>query len=52
MITAVDTSVLSAIAKGEGDAERWTDVLASARSDGDLCDVSGKISTWAQQIYA
>ena len=41
MITAVDTSVLVAIAKGEADAERWTAVLASARGEGDLiiCDV-------------
>lgn len=41
MITAVDTSVLIAIAKGEADAEPWTEVLATARSDGDLviCDV-------------
>jgi hypothetical protein len=41
MITAVDTSVLIAIAKGEADAERWTEALATARSDGDLiiCDV-------------
>jgi len=41
MITAVDTSVLIAIAKGEADAEQWTDVLATARSAGDLviCDV-------------
>ena len=41
MITAVDTSVLIAIAKGEPDAHRWTDLLAAARADGDLviCDV-------------
>ena len=41
MITAVDTSVLVAITKGEADAWRWTDVLASARAEGDLviCDV-------------
>ena len=41
MITAVDTSVLVAIAKGEAAAHRWTDLLAAARADGDLviCDV-------------
>ena len=41
MITAVDTSVLIAIAKGEPDARRWTDLLAAVRADGDLviCDV-------------
>lgn len=41
MITAVDTSVLVAIAKGEGEARRWTDLLAAVRADGDLviCDV-------------
>ena len=41
MITAVDTSVLVAIAKGEAEARRWTDLLAAARADGDLviCDV-------------
>ncbi len=41
LITAVDTSVLVAIAKGEADAFRWTDLLAEMRGDGDLviCDV-------------
>ncbi|MEA2625162.1 MAG: hypothetical protein QOD06_1207 [Candidatus Binatota bacterium] len=41
MTTAVDTSVLIAIATGETDAERWVDVLISARSDGEvvICDV-------------
>jgi hypothetical protein len=41
MITAVDTSVLIAIAKGEPNAERWVDLLADARGDGELvmCDV-------------
>jgi predicted nucleic acid-binding protein len=39
--TAVDTSVLIAIAKGEGDAEAWIDLLIAARSEGELaiCDV-------------
>ena len=41
MITAVDTSVLIAITKAEADARAWIDVLAAARSDGELviCDV-------------
>lgn len=41
MITAVDTSVLIAVAKGEADAERWTEALATAQGEGDLiiCDV-------------
>jgi predicted nucleic acid-binding protein len=41
MITAVDTSVLIAIAKGEPEAHRWADLLAAARAEGDLviCDV-------------
>ena len=41
MITAVDTSVLIAIAKGEPEARRWTDLLAAARAEGDLviCEV-------------
>ena len=41
MITAVDTSVLIAIAKHESDAHAWVEVLAAANSDGDLviCDV-------------
>lgn len=41
MITAVDTSVLVAIAKGEATAPKWTERLAAARADGDLviCDV-------------
>lgn len=39
--TAIDTSVLIAIAKGEDEAERWVDVLARAGDEGDLviCDV-------------
>ena len=41
MITAVDTSVLIAVAKGETEAYRWTDLLAAARVAGDLviCEV-------------
>jgi predicted nucleic acid-binding protein len=41
MITAVDTSVLIAIAKHEPDAEAWVDVLAEAHAGGELviCDV-------------
>jgi len=41
MTTAVDTSVLIAIAKGEAAASRWIDLLATARAEGDLviCDV-------------
>jgi hypothetical protein len=41
MTTAVDTSVLIAIVKGEPEAERWVDVLHGARGEGDLiiCDV-------------
>lgn len=41
MITAVDTSVLIAITKGEASAHEWTDVLARAQADGDLvaCEV-------------
>jgi predicted nucleic acid-binding protein len=41
MITAIDTSVLIAIAKGETPARRWIDRLATARAEGDLviCDV-------------
>jgi predicted nucleic acid-binding protein len=41
MITAVDTSVLIAIAKAEADAEEWTDLLVKAQMEGDLviCDV-------------
>jgi hypothetical protein len=44
MITAVDTSVLIAIAKGEAAAHRWTDLLAAARAEGDLviCDVGAR----------
>jgi predicted nucleic acid-binding protein len=39
--TAVDTSVLIAIAKGEADAEAWVELLIGARAEGDLvvCDV-------------
>jgi hypothetical protein len=41
MITAVDTSVLIAIAKAEPSAHEWTNLLARAHADGDLvvCDV-------------
>lgn len=41
MTTAVDTSVLIAIVKGEANAERWIEVLAAARAEGELvvCDV-------------
>ena len=41
MITAIDTSVLVGIAKGEANAPRWVDVLAAARAEGELviCDV-------------
>ncbi len=36
MITAVDTSVLIAIAKHEPDAHAWVEVLADAHGDGDV----------------
>ena len=41
MITAVDTSVLIAIAKNEADAEAWVGVLAKAQVQGEvlICDV-------------
>jgi hypothetical protein len=41
MTTAIDTSVLIAIAKGEAGAQAWTDLLASARAEGELviCDI-------------
>lgn len=41
MITAVDTSVLIAIAKAETDAEQWVNLLIAAETEGDLvvCDV-------------
>lgn len=41
MITAVDTSVLIAIAKHEPHAEAWVEVLAEAHGDGEvvICDV-------------
>lgn len=41
MITAVDTSVLIAIAKAESDARKWTNRLVEAQNEGDLviCDV-------------
>jgi predicted nucleic acid-binding protein len=41
MITAVDTSVLIAVTKGESDAYGWIEVLAAARADGELviCEV-------------
>ena len=40
MTTAVDTSVLIAIAKGEADAEAWVELLIVARAEGELvvCD--------------
>lgn len=41
MPSAVDTSVLLAIAKGEPDAAGWLDLLISLQTEGDLviCDV-------------
>ncbi len=41
MTTAVDTSVLIAIAKGEAGARAWTDTLATARGEGEvvICDL-------------
>lgn len=36
MITAIDTSVLIAIAKGEPSAEQWVDLLEETRAGGDL----------------
>ena len=41
MTTAVDTSVLIAIAKGEADGEAWVELLIGARAEGELvvCDV-------------
>lgn len=41
MRTAIDTSVLIAIAKDEPNAEAWVETLASAHAGGDLviCDV-------------
>ena len=41
MTTAVDTSVLIAIAMGETSAAAWIDLLIEARSEGELviCDV-------------
>jgi predicted nucleic acid-binding protein len=41
MITAVDTSVLISIAKGEAGSSAWVDLLADARKSGELiiCDV-------------
>lgn len=41
MITAVDTSVLIAITKGEESAEGWAETLARSRSEGEavVCDV-------------
>jgi predicted nucleic acid-binding protein len=41
VITAVDTSVLIAIAKGEATARAWTELLGRAGSEGDLvlCEV-------------
>jgi predicted nucleic acid-binding protein len=48
VITAVDTSVLLAIAKAEPSAPRWADALEKARADGELviCDVV------AAELYA
>jgi len=39
--TAIDTSALIAVAKGEATARAWVDLLIRARSEGDLviCDV-------------
>lgn len=41
MITAVDTSVLIAIAKAEANAREWTGLLVRAQAEGDLviCEV-------------
>lgn len=41
MKTAIDTSVLIAIAKGEARAHAWVELLIRARADGELviCDV-------------
>jgi len=41
MRTALDTSVLIAIAKEEPDAEAWVETLSAADADGDLviCDI-------------
>jgi predicted nucleic acid-binding protein len=41
MTTAVDTSVLITITKGEAGASQWIDLLAAARAEGELviCDV-------------
>jgi predicted nucleic acid-binding protein len=41
MRTAIDTSVLIAIAKAEPEAEAWVETLAAADADGELviCDV-------------
>jgi predicted nucleic acid-binding protein len=41
MITAVDTSVLIAIAKHESNAHAWVELLAKAHGDGDvvICEV-------------
>lgn len=41
MITAVDTSVLIALAKAEANAPKWADLLIRAQTDGDLviCEV-------------
>ena len=36
MITAIDTSVLIAIVKGESSATRWLSLLAESRAEGDL----------------
>ena len=48
MITAVDTSVLLAIAKAERSARRWANVLETARKQGELviCDIV------AAELYA
>ncbi len=45
MITAVDSSVLWAIAKGEADGSEWLEKLAECRSEGRLvvCDI-----VWAE----
>lgn len=42
MITAMDTSVLIAIARGEPEAGDWTELLVAAQTEGELviCDVA------------
>jgi len=55
MITALDSSVLVAIAKGEPTAGRWAAVLENARKHGDLvvCDiVAAELSAFWQDDTA